>query len=198
MTIDLQSWLRHGWQSLMEPAQMAAEVLALRLPKEAMWTGLALVAVLNVLLLGIVQMVSPATAELQKQMVTLTPFSYLGIIGAFLTFLVFMLVHAGRMMGGTGTIEASLTLLVWFQALSLTLEFIQIVIVLISPTIAGLFELVPLGAIIWVFINMIRVLHDFDGLGKSVIVIFIALIGTVLGTGLVMSLLGINPVVGAV
>ncbi len=131
-------------------------------------------------------------------MVTLTPFSYLGIIGAFLTFLVFMLVHAGRMMGGTGTIEASLTLLVWFQALSLTLEFIQIVIVLISPTIAGLFGLVTLGAIIWVFVNMIRVLHGFDGLGKSVIVIFVALIGTVLGTGLVMSLLGINPVVGAV
>lgn len=193
MTISFQIWMRTVWMSITEPAEMAGKVLAMQFPREALWTALALVAVLNVLLLGVLQLVSPETAVTQDQMISISPFAYLAIIVAFLTFLVFMLVHAGRMMGGVGTIEGTLTLIVWFQALSLTLEGIQILIVLISPAIATLFGLLSLGAIIWVFVNMVNVLHGFANLGKAIVVIVMALIGTVLGTGLVMGMLGISP-----
>ena len=177
---------------------MASDGLAMRFPRDALWTALALVAVLNVLLLGVLQFVSPETAATQDQIITVSPFGYLAIIGAFLTFMVFMLVHAGRMMGGDGTIEGTLTLLVWFQAVSLTLEGIQVLLVLVSPPIAAIFGLMSLGAIIWVFVNLVNVLHGLANLGKAIVVIFLALIGTVLGTGLVMGMMGITPPGGGV
>ncbi len=198
MTIDFQTWMRTVWMSVTEPAEMAGKVLTMRFPREALWTALALVAVLNVLLLGVLQIVSPETAEAQERIITLSPFSYLAIIGAFLTFLVFMLVHAGRMMGGIGTIEGTLTLLVWFQALSLTLEAVQIFLVLISPAVAAIFGLVSMGAILWVFVNLVNVLHGFANLGKAIVVIVLALIGTALGTGLIIGMLGITPPGGTV
>ena len=198
MTISLRSWMRGGGTSVTQRADMASVVLAMRFPRDALWTALALVAVLNVLLLGVLQFVSPETAATQDQIITVSPFGYLAIIGAFLTFMVFMLVHAGRMMGGDGTIEGTLTLLVWFQAVSLTLEGIQVLLVLVSPPIAAIFGLMSLGAIIWVFVNLVNVLHGLANLGKAIVVIFLALIGTVLGTGLVMGMMGITPPGGGV
>ena len=193
MTISLRSWMRVVWTSVTQPADMASDVLAMRFPRDALWTALALVDVLNVMLLGVLQFVSPEAAATQDQIISVSPFGFLAIIGAFLTFLVFMLVHAGRMMGGDGTIEGTLTLLVWFQAVSLTLEGIQVLLVLVSPPIAAIFGLMSLGAIIWVFVNLVNVLHGLANLGKAIVVIFLALIGTVLGTGLVMGMMGITP-----
>ncbi|MEL6683419.1 MAG: YIP1 family protein [Pseudomonadota bacterium] len=193
MTLSFQTWMRTVWDSVTQPAEMAAQVLNMRIARDALWTALALVAVLNVLLLGLLQVASPAQIAAQDQVVTLSPFAYLAIIGSFLTFMVFMLVHAGRMMGGEGTVEGTLTLIVWFQAVSLTLEAIQIILVLFSPAIAAMFGLVSVGAIVWVFVNLVNVLHGFANLGKAIVVIVMALIGTVLGTGLVMGMLGIAP-----
>ena len=50
MTISLRSWMRVVWTSVTQPADMASDVLAMRFPRDALWTALALVAVLNVLL----------------------------------------------------------------------------------------------------------------------------------------------------
>ncbi|MDX8352078.1 YIP1 family protein [Cognatiyoonia sp. IB215182] len=193
MTISFQTWMQTVWISVTQPAEMAGKVLSMQFSRDVLWTALALVAVLNVLLLGVLQLISPMSADAPEQVITVSPFGYLAIIGAFLTFMIFMLVHAGRMMGGDGTIEGTLTLLIWFQAVSLTLEGMQVLLVLLSPAIAALFGLMSLGAIIWVFVNLVNVLHGFANLGKAVVVIFMALIGTVLGTGLVMGMLGITP-----
>ncbi|MDX8349797.1 YIP1 family protein [Cognatiyoonia sp. IB215446] len=193
MTISFQTWMQTVWISVTQPAEMAGKVLSMQFSRDVLWTALALVAVLNVLLLGVLQLISPMSADAPEQVITVSPFGYLAIIGAFLTFMIFMLVHAGRMMGGDGTIEGTLTLLVWFQAVSLTLEAMQVLLVLLSPAIAALFGLMSLGAIIWVFVNLVNVLHSFANLGKAIVVIFMALIGTVLGTGLVMGMLGITP-----
>lgn len=196
MNITFQSWMQAVWMSLIEPAEMAARVLGMRFSREAMWLALALVAVLNVILLAVVQIVSPAPLIMQEQMIALSPFAYAAIIGSFLTFLVFMLVHAGRMVGGTGTLDGALMLIVWFQAISLTLETIQVGLLMISPGVAALFGMISLGAIIWVFVHFINVLHGFANFGKAIAVIVLALIATALGTGVVMGMLGISAPVG--
>lgn len=196
MTMDFQTWMRMVWASVTEPAEMAGKVLTLRFPREALWTALVLAAVLHVLSLGLLQLVSPQTAALQEQIVILSPFAYFVLMGTFLTFLIFMLVHAGRMMGGIGTIESALALLVWLQAVSLTLEAIQILLMLLSPFVAGVFSLLSVGAIVWVFVNLINVLHGFGNLGKAIVVMAMALIGTALGTVVVVGMFGITPTGG--
>lgn len=198
MTIDFKGWVRAVWMSVIEPADMAGKILAMKFDRQAMWTALALVTVLNVILLGVLQIVSPAPVMFQDQVISLSPFAYAAIVGSFLTFFVFTIFHAGRLMGGIGTLLGTLTLVVWFQAMSLTLEAIQLALVLFSPAIAGLFGIMSLGAIIWAFVNFVNVLHGFGNMGKSALVIVIASIGTAMGTGVVMALLGIAPPGGTV
>ena len=198
MTIDFQTWMRAVWSSIMEPSKMAEKAIGLDLPREALWISLALVAVLNVVLLALLQMLSPAPISFEEQAFTLSPFAYAAIIGVFLVFLVAATYYTGKVMGGVGSFTATLTIIVWFQSVSLTLECIQLVLVLISPAIASIFGMLSLGALIWCIVNFVNVLHGFENLAKALTTIVLALIGTALSAGIILAILGVGPTVGAV
>lgn len=198
MTINFQTWMKAVWLSIMEPSNMAQKVIGLNLPQQALWTGLALVAVLNVVLLALLQMLSPAPIVFEEQAFALSPFAYVAIIGIFLVMLVGGTYYIGKIMGGVGTFAATLTIIVWFQSISLTLEAIQLVLVLISPAVASIFGMLSLGALIWCIVNFVNVLHGFQNLGKALAAILLALIGTALSAGIVISILGVGPAMGTV
>ena len=198
MTLDFQSWMRAVWLSIMEPSKMAEKAIGLNLPTQALWTGLALVAVLNVVMLSLLQMLSPAPIAFEEQVFALSPFAYVAIIVVFLALLVGGTFYVGKIMGGVGTFTATLTIIVWFQSVSLTLEAVQLVLVLISPAIASIFGMLSLGALIWCIVNFVNVLHGFQNLGKALAAIVLALIGTALCAGIVLAILGVGPAVGTV
>ncbi|SIT79317.1 Yip1 domain-containing protein [Yoonia rosea] len=196
MTIDFQTWMRAVWTSIVEPTESARKALAMDIPAQALWTGLALVAVLNVMLVALLQVISPMPQAMQEQGFALSPFGFFGIIGIFFVLFVYGIFYAGRMIGGQGTLQATLTIVVWFQAVSLTLEGMQFVLVLISPAIGSIFGLLTLGALIWCFMNFINVLHGFNNLGKALGAIVLALIGTALVSGIILAVLGASPTGG--
>ena len=198
MTIDFQTWMRAVFNSIMEPSKMAQQVIGLNLPREALWIALALVAVLNVVLLALLQMLSPAPIAFEEQTFALSPFAYVAIIGVFLALLVAGTYYTGKIMGGVGTFTATLAIIVWFQSVSLTLEAVQLVLVLISPAIASIFGMLSLGALIWCIVNFVNVLHGFENLGKALTAIVLALVGTALCAGIVLAILGVGPAVGTV
>ncbi|WP_333712228.1 YIP1 family protein [Yoonia sp.] len=193
MTITFQSWMQAVWSSIAEPSDTARKVIAMEVPKQALWTGLVLVAVLNVVLLSFLQFISPAPQGATAGGFVLSPFAYAMIIGVFLVLFVLGTHAVGRFFGGIGTQEATLAIIVWFQAVSLTLEAVQVVLVLISPVIGSLFGLLSLGVLLWVFVNFVNVLHAFDSVGKAIFTIVLALLLTALGAGLVLAALGIGP-----
>ncbi len=193
MTLDFQTWMRAVWTSIVEPTKAAQKAISLNLPTEALWLGLALAAVLNVILLSILQLATPAPIAFEEQAFALSPFAYVSIIAIFLALFVMGTLYTGNFMGGTGTLAGSLTVIVWFQSISLTLEAIQLILVLISPAIASLFGLLSLGALIWCFVNFINVLHGFNNLGKAAITCVLALMGTALCAGLVLAIFGLGP-----
>lgn len=172
---------------------MARKVVAVDVPRNTLWTGLALVAVINVILVTLLQLLTPAPVAFQDQVFGLSPFSYAAIIGIFLVMFVYGTFYVGQMLGGKGTLVATLAIIVWFQSVSLTLEVIQLVLVLISPAIASLFGLLSLGALIWCFVNFVNVLHEFNNLGKAIAAVVLALLATGLAAGLLMAILGIGP-----
>jgi hypothetical protein len=196
MTLDFQTWMRAVWTSIMEPTEMARKAIDLNLPREALWTSLALIAVVNVILLALLQMLSPAPIAFQEQAFSLSPFAYTAIIGVFLTMLVLAIFYTGQMMGGSGTLAGTLVIIVWFQSISLTLEGVQLILVLISPAIASIFGMLSLGALVWCFINFVNVLHGYENLGKSAITVVLALIGTAVCAGIILAILGVGPVGG--
>ncbi len=196
MTVDFQTWMRAVWTSIMEPSESARKALAMDIPVQALWTGLALVAVLNVILVALLQLISPMPQAMQDQGFALSPFGFFAIIGIFFVLFVYGIFYAGRMIGGQGTLQATLKIVVWFQAVSLTLEGIQFALVLISPAIGSIFGLLTLGALIWCFMNFINVLHGFNNLGKALGAIVLALIGTALISGIILAVLGVGPTGG--
>jgi hypothetical protein len=193
MTVDFQTWMRAVWTSIMEPSESARKVIDMNVPRDALWTGLALVAILNVILVVLLQLISPAPVVFQEQAIALSPFGFVAIIGIFLGLFVFGVFYAGQIMGGDGTLHGTLAIIVWFQSISLTLEAIQLVLVLISPAIASIFGLLSLGALIWCFMNFVNVLQGFNNLGKSLVAIMMALIGTALLAGILLAILGVGP-----
>ncbi len=196
MTVDFQTWMRAVWTSIMEPTDSARKAIAMNIPRDALWTALALIVVMNVIMVVLLQMISPAPVAFQERAFAMSPFGFVAILSIFLVMFVFGLFYAGQIMGGAGTLHGALTIIVWFQSISLTLEAIQLVLVVISPAIASIFGLLSLGALMWCFLNFINVLHEFNNLGKAFVVIFLALIGTALLAGIVLAVLGIGPAGG--
>jgi hypothetical protein len=191
MNVTFQSWMQAVWTSIMEPTASARRALAMQVPHDVLWTALALTAVLNVIFVSTLQYITKTPIAMQDQMLPTTPFGLLAVMAVFLVMFVFALSYAGRMLGGHGTVNGSLILMVWFQAISLTLEAVQMVLVLISPAIAGIFGLLAFGALIWCFMNFIKVLHGFDNLLKTTVVVAVALIGTALLSSIFLTVFGI-------
>ncbi|MEO1641184.1 MAG: YIP1 family protein [Pseudomonadota bacterium] len=192
MTVDFQTWMRIVWDSIMEPSDAARKVIAANVSRDTLWTAMALIIVLNVLLVALLQFVAQVPMPIEGESAGLSPFSYTAIFGIFLVLLVFGVHYSGQAIGGVGTTAGSLAVIVWFQAISLTLEAIQVVIVLISPAIASLFGMISLGALIWCFVNFVNVLHGFDNIGKSILVIVLALISTAICSGIILMMFGIT------
>lgn len=197
MNITMQSATRALWGAIIDPATAARLALDWRLGLGNMWMALALVAVLNVLMLALLQAASPMPVMSQGGMM-LTPFSYAMIITIFLFLLVYTIYHVGRMMGGQGTVEDSLTVIVLFQSISVALEAVQVLLVLISPQIASIFGLVSLAVLIRCMVNFVNVMHGFNSLGKSFATLLFAVIGTALIAGIVLTVLGIAPTGGQI
>ena len=198
MTVTFQSWMQAVWHSIMEPSDAARKVIAYGVPAQALWTALALLAVLNVILLALLQMLSPMPASVEGSLFALSPFAYVGIIGVFLVLFVQGTYYVGRFFGGVGSLTATLAIIVWFQSVSLTLESVQLVLALISPAMGSLFGLLSLGALLWVFINFINILHGFDNLAKAILTIILSLVVTAVAAGMLLAILGIGPVGGTV
>ncbi len=196
MTFTFESWMRAVWNSIMEPSDTARRVIGMDLPRDALWTALALVAVINVILLALLQLFSPVPVGLDESSFAMSPFGYAAIIGVFLVLFVMGTHSVGKFFGGVGSLEGTLAIIVWFQSVSLTLETVQLVLVLISPAIGSLFGLLSLGALIWVFVNFINVLHGYDNYGKSILTIILSLMMTALGAGILLAVLGIGPAGG--
>lgn len=192
MTLDFQSWMRAVWMSLIEPADIARQIGKMKFEARVMWMALGLTAILNVLLVSLLQIASPAPVMFQGQVIVLSPFAYTAVLGVFLVLFVYAIHYSGRFLEGQGTLPATLTMMVWFQAVSLTLEAGQFILVLLSPSMAAIFGMISLGALIWCIVNFVNVLHSFDSLGKAVLTLLIALIGTAFGSGLVLALLGVG------
>ncbi|PJI92005.1 Yip1-like protein [Yoonia maricola] len=196
MTIDFQTWMRAVWTSIMEPSDSARKVINMDVPRDALWTALALVAVLNVILVVLLQLISPIPVAFEDRAIAFSPFGFTVIMGTFLVLFVFGTFYAGKMLGGVGTLTASLAIVVWFQSVSLTLEAIQLVLMLISPAIASIFGLLSFGALIWCFLNFVNILHAFNNLGKAFVAILLAFVGTAIIAGIVATILGVVPTEG--
>lgn len=180
--------------TLRNPALAARQLMALNLPRNHLWAALVLMAALQALTFGISDLLIPTTAPIPIVFESPLVFFAMAVVALVLT--VFSLQFAGRMLGGEGTLEDILVVIVWMQVLRVAVQVLALVLTLTLPGLALLLVFVATVLGLYILLHFVNEAHRLHSLGRSAGVLVSALIFMVLGLSLFLSLIG-APLVGA-
>lgn len=152
-----------------------------------LWMGVTLVSILSVLLIQILQVITPFTMPMG-----FTPLLYGLVMGCILIILTMGLYLTGQMLGGQGTFTHSFALVIWLEATALTFRVVQAVVGFISPGISGLLSFAGLIALLWILLNFVNEVHKFNSFGRAFATIVIAIFSIGFGFGLFLSVIGVS------
>ncbi|TDK51162.1 YIP1 family protein [Antarcticimicrobium luteum] len=158
-------WAEMIVMSVRDPAEVARRLIALHLPREVLWTGLALAAVANTLLFSLSGMLMPGPAGFPPMFQT--PFVYLGMVSGGLVLTVLMIHWAGRILGGTGRLEDVLVTVLWMQLLRVLVQAAALLLSLTIPLLAMLLVLVATVLGLFITLHFIDQAHRLNSLPRA-------------------------------
>jgi hypothetical protein len=181
--------LRMTRETVSNPREGAAQILALGLSGQALHIAFGLVIILSMLLGEIVVLISPPAPP---EALNISPVS-LGVVqAAFLFVITHAITWIGKWFGGTGQYTGALALIVWLQFIFLVVQLVQLAAMLIIPPLAGLITILAMGLFFWLLVNFIATLHGFTSLGLVFVATILSAFGIIFVLSLVLTLLGIG------
>lgn len=178
-------------RTLNNPADGARGVIDLGLDRRDLWLALMLTTVLSVLLVTFTQ--GPGLVlPLGGDPVVVGPLTYAVILGSGLVILVFALHFVGRMLGGTGSFPATLSVIVWLEVLGLIARTAQAVASWVSGSAESIVAILGTIYLLWCLIRFTNELHGFDSVGKSILTLFLVFIGITFGILPILTLIGVG------
>ncbi|MBJ6370627.1 Yip1 family protein [Sedimentitalea arenosa] len=174
--------------SIKDPATAARILLSVPIPREALWTALALVAVLNALLFTLSNILVPAPTPMPGMFSV--PLVYCVLVAGGLVLTIYALFWAGRAMGGQGTLESVMIVIVWLQALRVVAQMGVLLLLVTVPSLSVLLVFAVSLYGLYMLLHFIDQAHKFKSLGRSAGVLIAALLAIVLGLSLLISLFG--------
>lgn len=178
--------------TLRDPHAAAEIILSWNLPKEAIWTGIALVSVIVTILSTLSNMLMPAEDPLGAMVSA--PLIYFIIAAGGFVATVYAIYWTGRMLGGRGDVKDLMVLLLWLQGLWAGAQAAMLVCLLIAPVLATFLLLFVALATIWVFVHFISIGLQLNSLMRAVVVLIVGTIVLIIGTGFLLSLIGVSSV----
>ena len=175
-------------ETIRDPQGAARRLLALKLPRNVLWTALALVIVLNAAVYGLSNLITPPPAEVP--MAALAPVPFAAFLAAGLIGTILAIWYMGRLIGGTGTLEDVMVLMIWLQALRLAVQAALLVLVPLSPVLSSLVVLAAAVIGFWILLNFVDVAHGYGSLLKSFGAIALSVLALALGLTLLVTLFG--------
>lgn len=176
--------------TLFEPRAAAAAIAAFPLTREVLWTGLALVAALNALVISAGFALAPPTMQMPSF------FSMPLMLFVLLAGLMVLYVHAlywvGRALGGEGQVDTLLGAVVWLQGLRLCAQAGILLLTLALPPFGVLASFVVTFWGLWILLNFVAELMRLPGLFHAAGVLIGAAIGVLLGLGFLLTLIGLT------
>lgn len=191
MTGTLTTFLQAIWATLVDPAQMAREIMQRRYTRGTLWMGLVLVSILSIILVRVLYFISPVAMPLG-----FTPNLYGLVIACVLVILTFGVYLTGQMLGGTGTFPHSFAAVIWLEAVALVLRAVQALVYLFSPVLSSYVSILGMVALVWILVNFVNEVHQFKSLGRAALTLVMAVVGIGFGFGLFMSLIGVSAGMG--
>ncbi|MCT4685619.1 MAG: YIP1 family protein [Roseicyclus sp.] len=191
--MNMGNLLRMARDTVSNPREGAETVLALGLPKQALWLAFALVVVLSMLLGDLLYLL----ADLPRDGAMTGPLGasplVMGLLqGAFLFLMAHAVTLVGRMFGGTGRFDEALALIVWLQFIFLCVQILQLAAVLVIPPMAGLITMLAVGLFFWLLVNFIATLHGFTSLGMVLVMTILSGFTILFVLSLILTLLGVT------
>ena len=169
--------------SVTDPAEAARRLMALELSREALWTALALAAVLNTLLFTLSEVLNPSPQPAAGMMDS--PVMFFLIVAGGLVGTIYSIFWVGGMMGGKGSLQDVMTLMVWMQFLRVLVQGAAIFLMMVIPILSALLVFAATVIGIYIFLHFVDQAHRFQSLGKAAV----ALIGSVLALALALAIL---------
>ena len=189
--LTLSGLWRYTRDTIRAPQEAAQAVLALNLPRNVLWLGLALAITLSTLLASAVLLMVPMP---EAGAVVPMPV-FMGIVQAvFLVLVSLGIAVIGARFGGKGDFDGALALMVWLQAVFLVVQAFQIAAIAIGLSVlADIVSLASIPLFFWLMAQFVTVLHGFSSVWKTFWTIIMFLIAFAFLLSLVVTSFGLVP-----
>lgn len=191
MTLSLNSILQMVWRTVLNPREGAEEVLALGVPRQALWTLLFLVVVLSIMLGQISNLLMTQMSDTPLTGLLANPVATGLIQLALLVVAVYAIYAVGRAFGGTGSFNEALLLVSWLQFIMVCIQVVQTAFMVILPPFAALVGVAGLFLFLWLLTNFVAVIHGFHSLGQVFVMILVSTFVLAFFLSLILTITGV-------
>lgn len=193
--MSVAQWADLAMLTIKNPAKAARQLIDMHIPRKILWMVLFLVTICNTILFTFSDFLAPDPTPLS--MLISTPFMMLVMITGGLILTVYSIYWSGRLMGGKGTIDRVMVLIVWLQALRLVVQAAALILVLTIPLLSALLVLVAVVFWLYVLVHFVNQAHQLGSMGRAAGVLIMSMIIPALGLAVLLSLIGL-PFTGTV
>jgi hypothetical protein len=181
-------WISLTQTTLRTPSDAAEQVMGLKLPRDVLWTALALVALFNTLAFLLATGVSPQVIPLPVGMEQ--PFIVYLLLTGMMVLYVNALQWAGCMIGGEGRLDDVLAVIIWFQALRAAAQFLLLLCGLFLPFLSNLLALVVIAWGLWILMSFVKTASRLPSIGHAIGALLLAGVILIIGLGALTGILG--------
>lgn len=173
--------------SIQAPKSAAEQIISMRFERDALWSALALVAVLNTFLMYFVNQ-NAGNSGMQFPAYFSQPLAMFVLSAGVTVVYVHAMYWAGQAVGGDGTLMDVLTIVVWFQALWVLAQIAVTVLAIAVPGLGAMLSLIVLIWGFWIFLNFLTVAVGLRTPWHAFAVVLMAFAGVVVGLGVLTAL----------
>lgn len=192
MNLTLNSLLAMAGRTVQNPREGASEMLSLGVPREALWTIVALVVVLSVILNELSSMMMMARGGIPANAIIIGPIPFAILQFGAITGIAGAIHWIGRAMGGTGGFPEALLLTAWLQFVMLLASVIQFIAAVVLPGLVDIILILSLALFLWLLTNFVAVLHGFRSLAQVFVMILVSAFAIAFILSIVLAVLGIG------
>ena len=171
--------------TIKDPKQVALKISLVTLPPVTLWSLVVLVVIISVLLSELANWLLPVKPTQPSLILISSPFLATVVLTVLMTVMIFLTFYIGKLFGGTGSIESTISVIVWLQTTMIALQVVQLILIPFLPSLAMILGFFAGILFFWLYVNFILVLHGFTSLGK----VFFGVIASMLGVIFLFSLL---------
>lgn len=188
--MTLNGILNLAWQTVVAPRDVARLLTSLKLEQGVLLLVFALVVVLNTLFFGVSQMVSGQMGA--PVALVLSPVVFGTMLAVSVGATIVALTWVGRWLGGKATLQEVAVLVIWLQSMRLMVQAAMILILPISPGLAGLGGIAASFVGLWILSHFMDTAHGFDSLVKAFISVILGIFALALVLTVLLGVLGVS------